>query len=189
MLGILKSLLVVVLATRACAAPTPAPGPAPAPAPLAAAGSRTPKRSTFIVRRYENPHYVRDGALAMRHAYEKHGWALPEALAPVNITDGSDGADGIDSADSADNRVRVAAASSSSSAPHVLPAETQFLAPVTIGGQAFTMNLDTGSADLYVFFFSFSFFLSPPFFFLRKSYYIYMPLPSEFRLNRNTVPN
>ncbi len=140
MLGIFKSLLVVVLATQACAAPTPA--PAPARAHSAAVSSRTPKRSRFIVRRYENPHYVREGALAMRHAYEKHGWAVPEALAPASDARGGYGVD------STDNRVRVAAASSS--APHILPAETQFLAPVTIGGQAFTMNLDTGSADLYV---------------------------------------
>ncbi|KAI9747364.1 MAG: hypothetical protein M1815_004290 [Lichina confinis] len=96
------------------------------------------KGRSFILPRFEYPNYVRDGSVAVRQTFGKFGWHIPHAMPgelPFEVDNETDASDA----------VRVAAASG------FLPGETQFLVPVTIGGQALAMNLDTGSSDLWVF--------------------------------------
>ena len=93
------------------------------------------KGRSFILPRFEYPNYVRDGSVAVRQTFGKFGWHIPHAMPgelPFEVDNETDASDA----------VRVAAASG------FLPGETQFLVPVTIGGQALAMNLDTGSSDL-----------------------------------------
>lgn len=99
----------------------------------AATPAKPGKGKSFIVKRFENPNYVRVGAAAVRQAYGKFGWDLPHAFQGVGAASPND---------TVGDDVRVAAAGG------FIPGETQFLVPVTVGGQALHMNLDTGSSDL-----------------------------------------
>lgn len=102
---------------------------------------RSLKGRSFIVKRIENLNSARVGSNVLRHAYEKYGWEIPPGLingagTPSNVTRQDD------NDDDDDNGFRVAATS------NFVPGETQFLVPVTVGGQALVLNLDTGSSDL-----------------------------------------
>ena len=98
--------------------------------------AKTRKGRSYSIDRIENPNHVRVGAVAMRKAFGKYGWDMPQIAqkdaAALSQGKGSDGSSGI----------RVAASSTPSAA------ETQFLVPVTIAGQTLAMNIDTGSSDL-----------------------------------------
>ncbi|KAI9887207.1 MAG: hypothetical protein M1823_000955 [Watsoniomyces obsoletus] len=111
---------------------------APAPAPVPVSVQSNKGKTSFIVKRYENPRFVRRGDEAVRQAFGKFGWDLPH-VAPKQTGK----VDTVDDTGSKD--IKIAAADS---AP---PAETQFLVPMMVGGQAMTLNLDTGSSDLWVF--------------------------------------
>ena len=134
---ILGSLLIVAIWVAMGVQAVPAPAPARVPVPT--------KEKSFIIKRVENPRYVRVGSVAVRHVFGKYGWDLPSSL----VDDDKDNDRGTPVVKSLDKNnstsgVHIAAGSHSSSA------ETQFLVPVTVGGQALVMNLDTGSSDLSV---------------------------------------
>ncbi|KAL8692720.1 MAG: hypothetical protein Q9218_002309 [Villophora microphyllina] len=78
-----------------------------------------------------------DGIAALRKAYGKYGWTVPEALnstveAPQVLAKGDPGEEG---------------------SVNVSPEEGDgsFLSPIKIGGQTMMMDFDTGSSDLWVF--------------------------------------
>lgn len=88
-----------------------------------------------------------DGPTELAKAYKKHGWSLPSKavsrVATSNITFSQKAATG-------------SAPSTEGTGTENIPvkvgeADTQFLSPVTIGGQEFNLNFDTGSSDLWVF--------------------------------------
>ena len=114
----------------------------------ASARARAPiptKEKSFIIKRVENPRYIRDGSVAVRHVFGKYGWDLPSSLVYDDDNKDDGGAPAVKSLDhnNGTSGVHIAAVSHSS-------AETQFLVPVTVGGQALAMNIDTGSSDLSV---------------------------------------
>lgn len=103
------------------------------------------KKRTFKVNRIRRSDYVPNGLSAIKKAYAKFG------IIPTDINFGSldfnifpTAADrqAINKADEPDENGAVTN----------MPAQNDvlYLAPVTIGGQEFVMNFDTGSSDTYV---------------------------------------
>ncbi|KAL6719114.1 hypothetical protein ACLMJK_003351 [Lecanora helva] len=90
----------------------------------------------------------RNGTLAFIRTYRKYNWALPvQTNEHVSTTP-----DSKSSSSSASGKSAVAAGSGSGSVvatPEVHNSE--YLCPVTIGGQTLNLDVDTGSSDLWVF--------------------------------------
>ncbi|KAI9863415.1 MAG: Type I transmembrane sorting receptor [Trichoglossum hirsutum] len=89
------------------------------------------KRRTFSVQQQANPNFSgRNGNLAMAKAYRKYGATMPEAEVITAVT--SYNGDG-----------EVVAT----------PAQfdSEYISPVSLGGQTLNLVFDTGSADLWVF--------------------------------------
>ena len=85
---------------------------------------------------------VKDGAKAVRATYAKFGWSKPtEDFATGYVYAPSPGV----ASDSANTSGQTG-----TDANHPTSYDTEYLAPVTIGGQTILMDFDTGSSDLYV---------------------------------------
>ena len=105
---------------------------------VSAAPTKRQEGRSFKVRHVPNGNYTRNARTAMRRAYGKFGWDLPDALR----------------IDPPTGTVEKAATGTAGEADAVFtpdPFDAQYLAPVTIGGQTVMMNFDTGSSDLWVF--------------------------------------
>lgn len=100
-----------------------------------AAPAALEKRSFRIDREQTGNVRTRNGVSEMARAYRKYGWAVPESMdtAVINAT----------------NRATSNQAGSTQATPE--EGDAEFLSPVQIGGQTLMMDLDTGSADLWVF--------------------------------------
>ncbi|KAH0536152.1 hypothetical protein FGG08_006956 [Glutinoglossum americanum] len=99
---------------------------------LAAPVAEPPQKrqpGSFKVKRVRNPHFEPNGPAELKRAYGKYGFSRPTSfdrrLAPRNGT----------------GKVENAPVFK----------DKEFLSPVTIGGQDFLLNFDTGSSDLWVF--------------------------------------
>lgn len=84
----------------------------------------------------------RNGPLAFDKTYRKHGWTSPVASQEDDATNSAPA--------SSSNDLNTAAESSGAGDVSATPRvhDSEFLCPVTIGGQTLNLNLDTGSADL-----------------------------------------
>lgn len=93
------------------------------------------KRSFTIHREQTGRVRSRNGVAEMARAYRKYGWAVPETMhaAVINATN------------------RAASNQAGSTTATAEEGDAEFLSPIKIGGQTLMMNLDTGSADLWVF--------------------------------------
>jgi aspergillopepsin I len=77
------------------------------------------------------------GAEALKAAYIKYGWSVPEPVAKAATT-------------ATPNAASPAVQSGSVQATD-LPNDKAYYVPVTVGQQKFLLNMDTGSSDLWVF--------------------------------------
>lgn len=93
---------------------------------LATASPFDKRVETFTVEQKLNTKFVRNGPAAYAKAYKKFGKPLPKDLAAAT-DDGTVTASPEDAYDS------------------------EYLCPVTVGGQTLNLDFDTGSADLYLF--------------------------------------
>jgi aspergillopepsin I len=88
---------------------------------------------SFSVKQVKNPNFKRSGVDAFAHAFHKYGKEMPsylkEALASKSSKDGNDGSVTATPSDQYDS---------------------EYLCPVSIGGQTLNLDFDTGSSDLYV---------------------------------------
>jgi hypothetical protein len=94
---------------------------------------------SFKIERVRNPHYQPNGPAELKRAYKRYGIDVPVEL---------------------DRRLAARDATAVSNGTGEVAntpvfRDKEFLSPVTIGGQGFLLNFDTGSSDLYVV-------LSPP---------------------------
>ena len=88
----------------------------------------------------------RNGTAALLRTYAKYNWALPVS---TNTYFNQDAA----STPAEPTKEKVATASGSGSGSVVATPQdhnSEFLCPVTVGGQTLNLNVDTGSSDLYV---------------------------------------
>lgn len=83
---------------------------------------------------------AKDGPKAVRAAYSKFGWSLPS----------KDFATGATPSTSAVSDSVNTSGQTGTDSNHPTSYDTEYLAPVTIGGQTILMDFDTGSSDLYV---------------------------------------
>ncbi len=91
---------------------------------LAAPARPQRKGRSFKVDRVRRSNHVRNGPAALRKAYNKYGWTMPETV--THATGGETG--------------DVPATPKQGDA--------EFLSPVSIGGQTLMLDFDTGSSDL-----------------------------------------
>ena len=127
---LLKSSLVLLFAGSVLASPTPA-------------TTEHKKKRSFKIDLVKRSDYLPDGPAALRKAYRKFGIVAtdialdsldfePISLAATQLLAGTQG-------DEPDENGAVSATP--------VQNDVEYLAPVTIGGQKFVMNFDTGSAD------------------------------------------
>jgi hypothetical protein len=83
---------------------------------------------SFKIKQVRNPHYQLDGPAEIRRAYGKYGLSAPK---------GSD-----------QNLASRAGSDVGRVTNQPILRDKEFLSPVSIGGQTFLMNFDTGSSDL-----------------------------------------
>lgn len=88
---------------------------------------------TFSIPRSRKERYTRDGAAALAQVYRKYGWTLPTAGVVASVDIATTGPQ----------------FGSVNASPQ--PYHSEYLSPVTIGGQTLDMDFDTGSSDLWVF--------------------------------------
>lgn len=103
------------------------------------------KKRTFKVHRIRQVDYVPNGLAAVRKAYAKFGIIATDinfGSLDLNIYPTAEDRQAVNKADEPDENGAVTN----------VPARNDvlYLAPVTIGGQEFVMNFDTGSSDTYV---------------------------------------
>ncbi|KAG5292190.1 aspartyl protease [Histoplasma ohiense] len=104
------------------------------------------KKRTFKVHRIRQVDYVPNGLAAVRKAYAKFGIIATDinfGSLDLNIYPTTEDRQAVNKADEPDENGAVTN----------VPARNDvlYLAPVTIGGQEFVMNFDTGSSDTWVF--------------------------------------
>ncbi|KAI9764090.1 MAG: hypothetical protein M1840_008895 [Geoglossum simile] len=86
---------------------------------------------SFKIEQVRNPHYEPNGLADLKSAYAKYGLSMPEGF---------------------DHRLAKRAGDVQGNVSAIpVGRDKQFVSPVTIGGQTFLMNFDTGSSDLWVF--------------------------------------
>ena len=103
-------------------------------------------RSFKIQRQRRNTAYVPDSAAAMDKAYRKYGWTSGVDKTAVTYVAATPVG--------ASSQVKASTGqqeTGSVSASQPAQGDAEFLSPVTIGGQQFSMDFDTGSSDLWVF--------------------------------------
>ena len=107
-----------------------------------------PEKRSFKVQRPRSAS-VRslDGPTELAKAFGKYGWSL-SSNANTHVA--------ISNLSSSNEAVTTSTASLMGTGTGIVPvapgeADTQFLSPVTIGGQEFNLDFDTGSSDLWVF--------------------------------------
>ena len=96
-----------------------------------------------ILRQAVNASTPKDGSAALLRAYQKYGWAPPVTANTYVTTNGPSTApvnEKLATGDSSGGEGTVTAT------PYVH--DSEYLVPVTIGGQTMNLNLDTGSSDL-----------------------------------------
>lgn len=105
------------------------------------------EKRSFSVPQSTPPGRYLDGPEALRKAYLKHGFEMPEALrlrkrqsAGIGLTGPND----VDPAVPATTASEVAVTEKN---------DLEYLSPVDIGGTMMQLDFDTGSSDLYVVFF------------------------------------
>ncbi len=84
------------------------------------------KRS-FKVNLVRRSNHVPDGPTALRRAYKKFHWEVPQSLTQSRVQTGAE------TGDASANPER---------------GDTEYLSPVNIGGQSLMLNFDTGSSDM-----------------------------------------
>lgn len=105
------------------------------------------KRSFKVVRPRSASARSLDGPTELTKAFNKYGWSPPSNInSHVAISNLS----------LSNKAATTSSASLKGTGTGIVPitageADTQFLSPVTIGGQEFNLNFDTGSSDLWVF--------------------------------------
>ncbi|ORY66616.1 microbial aspartic proteinase [Pseudomassariella vexata] len=106
--------------------------------PLTLASSPLNEKHAFTLHQVRNPKHIKSGARALAHAYRKYGVPIPEALANA-----------VDVASLPAKRDVIAGSLVASPEQY----DSEYLVPFLIGtpSQNFTLNIDTGSADLWVF--------------------------------------
>lgn len=162
--SLLQCLFLVALASLVLAAPT---------------AERDIQKRSFKVERIPNPNFVRHvnhkrapgaGTRALIKAYRKFGVALPQGLVDAmgqipaaNVQSELVTADGVPVSNKAkgnnnNNSGASAAAGSTGSGSGSgevtntpTSGDTEYLAPITVGGQTMVMDFDSGSSDLWVF--------------------------------------
>ena len=102
-------------------------------------------RSFKIQRQRRDVDYVPNGAAALDKAYRKYGWTQVDSTAVSDVA----AAPVASTAQVKATTGQQASGSVSASQPQ--QGDAEFLSPVTIGGQQFSMDFDTGSSDLWVF--------------------------------------
>lgn len=132
---LLSLFIVLLLSYNVLAAPTPT------------SPSRPQRKGrSFKVDRVRQGAAVMDGQIALSRSYSK--FKINTVDLGIDLLDfqplGSDSGQNVAESDQSGE---VTASS--------VQGDAQFISPVTIGGQKIVMNFDTGSADLYVLFFSF----------------------------------
>lgn len=91
---------------------------------LAAPARPQHKGRSFKIDRVRRANHVRNGAAALKKAYRKYGWTVPQT-----VSHASGGESG-----------------SVTATPQ--QGDAEFLSPVSIGGQTLMLDFDTGSSDL-----------------------------------------
>ncbi|EAS34957.1 aspartic protease PEP3 [Coccidioides immitis RS] len=112
--------------------------------------SPTPLKKTIRsvrIERIRQPNYVPDGPGALKKAYAKFG-IIPSGISFDSFEDFTPF-----SSDNDRNTVSKAMQANETGIVTNTPTnnDAEYLSPVTIGGQKFVMNLDTGSSDTWVF--------------------------------------
>ncbi|KAF7955846.1 hypothetical protein EAE96_004768 [Botrytis aclada] len=118
--------IVAFLALGAIAQAAPAPAPAPAPA-AASSGSASSHSVTAI----HNPNYVRNGTASLLKAYAKYHIQPTQPMSDAFMS--------------------ALQKRQDSSVPAFAVDRVEYLVPTIVGGQTLNLDLDTGSADLWVF--------------------------------------
>ena len=88
-------------------------------------------KKTFSIKQVHNPKFERNGAAAFAHALNKYHAPATKVQAVQAAATGA-----------------AAAASSGSVTATPQQYDSEYLCPVTIGSQTFTLDFDTGSSDL-----------------------------------------
>ena len=91
----------------------------------------------------------RNGVMSLDRTYRKYGIASPQALSDLATQQKNAIASG--SATITNEKVTASAGTGSGSVvANPMLHDQEYLSPVTIGGQTLNLDIDTGSADLYV---------------------------------------
>ncbi len=92
---------------------------------------------------------LRNGVVELDRTFRKYGIASPQALSDAVTEQRNAIASG--AAPVANEKVATSGGEGSGSVvANPMLHDNEYLSPVTIGGQAMTLDVDTGSADLYV---------------------------------------
>jgi hypothetical protein len=111
--------------------------------PQATAPTQLQGRSFKIQRRRRDLGGVPDGGAALDKAYRKYGWTTVDKTAVTDVAPIA-GTKQLSAATGQQETGSVSAAQPAQG-------DAEFLSPVTIGGQQFSMDFDTGSSDLWIF--------------------------------------
>lgn len=143
MLSFINALVLVALLASFVAA-----FPAPVPA-------YQRRGQSFVVTRVQNPNFTkRSGVLSLAKAYSKYGMPMSEGLAEAVAQVQEKNRHAKAGAAAAANATGAAAPAASDVGTVTATPETgdsEFLAPISVGGQTMNMDFDSGSSDLWVF--------------------------------------
>ena len=93
----------------------------------------------------------RNGVVILGKAYRRRNWTPPEGLSTAVVFHEDVVANSVHSTIKEDIAVGGAGRSTGKVTAKAYGTNTEYLCPVKIGEQTYNMDLDTGSADLYVF--------------------------------------
>lgn len=91
------------------------------------------------------------GVMVLENAYRRRNWTPPEGLNAAIVMDGNVIADPVHSTIKEDVAIRRSGKDSGIVTAKAYGTNTEFLCPVQIGEHTYNMDLDTGSADFWVF--------------------------------------
>lgn len=116
---------------------------------ISAAPSKDHGKS-YKIHRYAVGSGPKDGVMALEKAYRRRNWTPPAVMSAAVAFREDVVADPVHSTIKEDVAVGGSGTGSGTVTAKAYGTNTEYLCPVQIGEQTFQMDLDTGSADLYV---------------------------------------
>ena len=117
---------------------------------ISAAPSKDDGKS-YKVHRHAVGSGPKDGVMVLEKAYRRRNWTPPEGLKAAVAFDEDVVANPVHSTIKEDVAIGGGGRGSGTVTAKAYGSNTEYLCPVQIGEQTLNMDLDTGSADLYVF--------------------------------------